>query len=157
MKKEIKEHRIYFRMDSTMLKQLDELGERLKLNRAQTLRLSLDEAIGKHTHPGHRGAVTAIGTQQLDTLLMSLHNRIQELDPKAQSARRAKEAEKAAKRVDELRKQGKSAEAHELLRGREKKGLATGYVTWPESPKGELSPEEKEKMLDERYPGRKKK
>jgi len=154
MKREIKTHRIYFRMDSTMLKQLDELSGRLKLNRAQTLRLSLDESIGKHTHPGHRGAVTAIGTQQLDTLLMSLHNRVQELEnPKKQSY---EEAIKAGKKVDKLLKAGKRTEANELLKKREKKGKYTSSeFVWPEVKK-ELSPEEREKMLDERYPDRKK-
>ena len=116
-----------------MLRQLDELTGRLGLNRAETIRLSLDEAIAKHTHPGHRGVITAINTKLLDNILTNLSDRIRELE--APKERSYEEAEKAARRVDKLRKEGKHKEADGIVNRRAKRGLWTGYWYWPEAKK----------------------
>lgn len=123
----LKEHRIYFRLDSKMLNELDELAKKLGLNRAETIRLSLDEATAKHTHLGHRGTITAINTELLDNLLMALHNRIRELDPKEQAKIRAKKGAEAGEKVHELYKQGKKKEAKKLVRESIDRGIMPFY------------------------------
>ena len=138
-----KDQRIYFRCDSKQVRQLDELSKRLGLNRAATIRLSLDEATAKHTHPGYRGEITVVNTKLLDSVLMSLHNRITELEsPKERSY---EEAEKAARKVDKLRREGKDKEADKIVNERAKKGLWTGYFEWEKS---DLT---REQMLEQRY------
>ena len=148
-----KDQRLYFRLDSKMVRQINELAKRLGLNRAATIRLSLDEARAKYMQPGHQGEVRVVNSKVLDDVLMALHNRIRELEsPKERSY---EEAEKAARKVDKLRAEGKDKEADEIINRRAKRGLWTGYAYWPDA-KEKLSPEEREKMLDERYPDRKK-
>jgi len=126
MGKEVKEHRIYFRLDSIMLRQLDELSEKLKLKRPQVIRFGLDQLIAQHTHPGHKGDLTILDTQFLNTILTNLGSRIRELEnPKGQLGARVQDAAEAAKKVKELRRKGQNKQADKLLREREKKGLYT--------------------------------
>ena len=94
MKKEVKENRVLFRVDSTMLKQLDELSEKLKLKRPQVIRFGIDELIAKHTHPGHKGDLTILDTKFLNTILTNLGNRIFELEnPRGTPGSRIRERE----------------------------------------------------------------
>lgn len=125
-----KEHRIYFRCDSKMLRQLDELSSKLGVNRAEAIRFSLDKAIAEHMHSGHRGAITAINTKLLDNILMALHNRIEELDPQAQIKTRAKKGIEAGKKAHELYRQGKKKEAKKLVKESIDKGIVPVYFEW---------------------------
>lgn len=144
---------VTFRVERPDFDRIDRLAKRLKVGRSQTIRLALDEAVAKYIEPGFRGEIVTVNKKDLDVLLTALHCRIEELEsPKERSY---EEAEKAARRVDELRKQGKHGEAEGIINDRAKKGLWTGYAYWPDA-KEKLSPEEREKMLDERYPDRKK-
>lgn len=128
-----KEHRIMFRADETLLERIEKLGSKLGLGRGETIRLAIEEAIAKHLEPGFKGEITVISTKFLNTILTNLGNRIYELEsPKEQSH---EEAEKAAKKVDELRKQGRHKEADKIVNERAKKGLWTGYAYWPEAEK----------------------
>ncbi len=125
MSKEVKEHRVLFRMSPTMLKQLDEVSGRLKLKRPEAIRLGIDTLIGKY-RPGHEGEITILETKFLNTILTNLGSRIRELEnPKGQIGDRVREAAEAAKKVRELRRQGKGKQADKLLREREKKGKYT--------------------------------
>ncbi len=150
-----KELRVMFRIEKPHLDKIDRLAKRLKLTRSQTIRLSLDEAVGKHLEPGYRGEIITMDKKALDSLLMALHNRIMELDPKYESQRKAKEAEELYQKVKKLKAEGKKAEAEKLINESYKKGMASVHFSWPDS-KGELTPEGREEMLDERYPDRKK-
>jgi len=142
-----------FRANQAYVGKVKKLSAKLRIGTSETIRLALDEAIGKHLSPGFKGEVVVVDKKALDSILTALHSRIRELEsPKEQSY---EEAAKAAKRVDELRKQGKHGEAEGIINDRAKKGLWTGYAYWPDA-KEKLSPEEREKMLDERYPDRKK-
>ena len=142
-----------FRANWAYVQKVKKLSAKLRMGTSETIRLALDEAIGKHLSPGYKGEIVVVNTKALDNILMALYDRIHELEfPKEQSY---EEAAKAAKKVDELRKQGKYGEAEGIINDRAQKGLLTGYVYWPDK-KEKLSPEEREKMLDERYPDRKK-
>jgi uncharacterized protein (UPF0305 family) len=125
---------ITFRLDEAYLDKLSKVAKKLKLeDRSHVIRLFLDEGIAKHLQPGFRGEITAVNTKALDNILTGLSDRIRELEsPKEQSY---EEAEKAARRVDELRKQGKGKEADRIVNERAKKGLWTGYAYWPEAEK----------------------
>lgn len=152
----LKDVKVMFRIGKAHLDKVDQLAKRLKVKRSQTIRLCLDEGIEKYLEPGFKGRLQVLNTEFLNTIIGNLGNRIRELEnPEGTLGSRVRESAEAVKRVDELRKQGKGKEANKLLREREKKGLATGYAYWPDS-KGKLSAEEHEKMLDERYPDRKK-
>lgn len=142
-----------FRANWAYVQKVKKLSAKLRMGTSETIRLALDEAIGKHLSPGYRGEIIVVDKKALDNILMALHNRIYELEfPKEESY---EEAAKAAKRVDELRRQGKDGEAEGIINDRAKKGLWTGYAYWPDA-KEKLSPEEQGKMLDERYSDRKK-
>jgi len=141
-----KEHRIMFRADEALLGRIEKLGSKLGLGRGETIRLALDEAIAKHLKPGFQGEIVVVDKKALDSILTALHSQIRELEsPKEQSY---EEAEKAAKRVDELRKQGKHGEAEGIINDRAKRGLWTGYAYWPEAEKSDLTRKE---MLKQRY------
>jgi len=79
MAKEVKEHRVLFRMSPTMLRQLDELSGRLKLKRPQIIRLGIDQLISKY-RPGHEGEITILETKFFNTVLTNLGARIHELE-----------------------------------------------------------------------------
>lgn len=147
----IKQRSIRFGVEDEFIKKVDELADKLELNRNEMIRLALDDAIGKYLHPGHKGNIMAVYTKQLDELLKSLYHRIEELDPKIRAQRRAKEAREIGEKVYDLHKVGKHGEAKRLVNESVKKGIYPTYAYWPEA-KEKLTPEGRKAMLKERYP-----
>lgn len=141
---------ITFRAEKPHLDKIDRLAKKLKLTRSQAIRLSLDEAVEKHLEPGYRGEIITVDKKALDKILVALHGRIMELDPRYKSQREGKEAEELYQKVEKLRAEGKKLEVTRLINESYKKGKAAVHCTWPDS-KGELSSRERKKMLKERY------
>lgn len=143
----LKDVKVMFIIGKAHLDTVDQLAKKLKLSRSKLIRLGLDEVISKY-RPGHEGEITILETKFLNTVLTNLGNRIYELENPG-----IDEEERLGKEIYKLNRAGKGAEAQKLINESIKKGLNPLYVL-PEEKK--LSPEEHEKMLDERYPGRKK-
>lgn len=121
MSKEVKEHRVLFRMSPTMLKQLDEVSGRLKLKRPEAIRLGIDQLIEKY-RPGHEGEITILETKFLNTVLTNLGNRIYELENPG-----IDEEERLGKEIYKLNRAGKGAEAQKLINESIKRGLNPLY------------------------------
>ena len=126
-----------FRVEEPHLDRIDRLAKKLKVSRSQVIRLRLDEAIAKYIEPGYKGELQVMNTEFLNTILTNLGNRIHELEnPKGTVGDRLREAAEAAKRVSELRKQGKGKEADEIVneRAREGKYTSSGF-SWVDDKK----------------------
>ena len=121
-----------FRVEKPHLDRIDRLAKKLKLSRSKVIRLSLDEAIGKYIEPGYKGELQVLETKFLNTILTNLGSRIHELEnPKGTAGDRVREATEAAKKVDELRKEGKGKEAEKIVNERAREGKYTSpHFSW---------------------------
>jgi len=136
MKKDGTKIRTMFRIEKPHLDRVDQLAKKLKLNRSQAIRLCLDEGIEKYVEPGYKGEWQIINTAFLNTILTNLGNRIFELEnPRGRVGARVREATEAARKVSELREQGKGKEADKIVNERAAQGLSTVSFSWVDDEK----------------------
>jgi len=149
-----KRRQVMFRTDEVLFKKIGELAKKMKINQSEVIRIGIEELIFKYADSTFKGELVVMDREKLDDFLKILYKQIPvdtQIHTDYQEQEKRRKGAEIGERIHKLNQTGKKVEAKKLREEALKQGLRPFYI--PQAP--ELTPEEREKMLDERYPDRK--